>query len=394
MRYPRRIQKDIENQINTREIVGITGIRRAGKTTLLEMIYDKIESNNKVLFDLENIIEQRVFEELDFNNIWANLRVYGVNASEKAYIFLDEIQNVPNIIRVIKYFYDHYDVKFFITGSCSFYIKNLFSESLAGRKVIYELYPLDFEEFLIFKEVESPRYVSFTDKDTKKNQILYEKLKKLYNEYLEFGGFPQVVLESDPKQKIKQIADIFTSYIEKDVRQLADFRVITVFRDLLFLLMQRVATKLNVTRLSSELGISRETIYSYIAFLEGTYFLFLLPPFSRSVDREVSGTKKVYICDNGIITYLATISEGNRLENAVYLNLRKYGKLRYYQKRSGAEIDFLLTDKNVAFEVKNRGSFPDYCKLEKVSRSIGFNSFYVITQSFINKEGFILANFI
>ncbi|MCH8010919.1 MAG: ATP-binding protein [Candidatus Marinimicrobia bacterium] len=105
-------------------------------------------------------------------------------------------------------------------------------------------------------------------------------MKKHYEEYLTFGGFPQVVLTEDESQKQRYLSDIFTSYFEKDVRVMADFRRMSAFRDLLFLLMQRVGSKLEITKLSSEVGVSRETVYSYISFLEATYVLFLLPPFT------------------------------------------------------------------------------------------------------------------
>lgn len=392
MRYPRRIQKELEKQIKTRPVIVITGMRRVGKTTLLEMIYEKIESRNKVLLDIDNILNQRIFEEVDYNNMWANLKAYGLTRTEKAFIFLDEIQAMPAIVKAIKYLYDHYDVKFFVTGSSSFYLRNLFPESLAGRKIIYELYPLDFEEYLIFNDMKIEIHRNFTAKDVNKNFISYEKIKKLYDEYLEFGGFPQVVLEQDAQQKVRHLVDILNSYIEKDVRKLADFHHITVFRDLMLLLMQRVGSKLNITRLSSELGTSRETIYSYLSFLEGTYFTFLVSPYSRSVDREVSGTKKVFFCDNGIINQFSKIPDGSRLENAVYLNLRKYGELKYYQKRSGAEIDFILPAMNTAVEVKNRGSLSDYNRLSKVAKSLGIESYYLVSRTYVNKDGFIPAS--
>ncbi|MFQ5640756.1 MAG: ATP-binding protein, partial [bacterium] len=290
--------ENIEPQLAAREIIVITGMRRVGKTTLLQMIYDEIESDNKVFLDIENILEQKVFEEVDYNNIWANLQTYGIVHQEKAYIFLDEIQAMPQIVKAIKYLYDHYDVKFFLTGSSSFYLKNVFPESLAGRKMVFELFPLTFEEFLWFRGVERKAHHSFREKGKNKNAISYEKTKKLFEEYLAFGGFPQVVLADGEAQKKLYLKDIFTSYFEMDVRRLADFRQLSAFRDMLLLLMQRVGSKLEISKLASEIGISRETVYSYLSFLQGTYFIFLIPPFSRNVDREVSGTKKVYFCDN------------------------------------------------------------------------------------------------
>ncbi|MCP5105178.1 MAG: ATP-binding protein [bacterium] len=391
MRYPRNLLKPLEKQIDSPEIIVITGMRRVGKTTLLHMIYDKIASKNKTFLDLENIIEQKIFEEPDFNNIWANLKPYGITNREKAYLFLDEIQAKPGIVPAIKYLYDHYDVKFFITGSSSFYLKNLFPESLAGRKITYEMAPLDFREFLVFKEETKEFSFDFKDKEQNKNLIAYEKIKKYYEEYLTFGGFPQVVLAGDDTQKQLYLKDIFTSYFEMDVKKMADFRQMTAFRDLLLLLMQRTGSKLDITGLASEIGISRNTVYSYLSFLEKTYFIFLLSPYSRNVDKEVRSTKKVYFCDNGILNQFARISEGSLLENAVYHNIKKYGKINYYQRRSGVEIDFVLPEANIAVEVKRNGRPGDYRKLSTLAESLGITDYYVISQIFSPEQGIIPA---
>ncbi|MFQ6116049.1 MAG: ATP-binding protein, partial [bacterium] len=197
----------IEPRLAAREIIVITGMRRVGKTTLLQMLYEQIESDNKAFLDMENILEQKVFEEVDYNNIWANLQAYGITKNEKAYIFLDEIQAMPQIVKPIKYLYDHYDVKFFLTGSSSFYLKNLFPESLAGRKMVFELFALTFEEFLWFKGVTRKTHPAFRELETGKNSISYEKNKKLFEEYLAFGGFPQVVLAEDEAQKKLYLKD-------------------------------------------------------------------------------------------------------------------------------------------------------------------------------------------
>jgi len=391
MLYPRKILKSIKKQVITKEIVVLTGMRRVGKTTLFQMIYDEIESRNKVFLDIENILEQKIFEEIDYNNIWANLKPYGISNKEKAYIFIDEIQAEPEIIKPIKYLYDHYDVKFFITGSSSFYLKNLFPESLAGRKVIFELFPLSFEEFLVFKEEKKNFYTDFKEKEENKNLIIHEKYRKFYEEYLAFGGFPQVVLAEEESQKKFFLTDIFTSYFEKEVRILADFRYITAFRDLLLLLMQRVGSKLEISKLASEIGVSRHTVNSYISFLQGTYFIFLISPFSRNIDREVSGTRKIYFCDNGIVNQFGKVSNGSLLENSIFLNIRKYGKINYYQKRSGSEIDFVLIDKKIALEVKRRGGNSDYQRLSKLSESINIKNYYVISQAFLKEKGIVMV---
>ena len=391
MLIKRKIFSMLKKQIDLPEIVVLTGMRRVGKTTIYQMVYDTILSGNKVFFDLENPIEQMIFEEKDYNNIWENLKSYGITSTKRAYIFLDEIQEKPEIIKAVKYLYDHYDVKFFLTGSSSFYLKNLFPESLAGRKVIFELYPLDFEEFCFFKKVKIKFKKSFSLKLAEKNPVQFEKLTKLYDEYVTYGGFPQVVLTEDYEHKARQISDIFKSYFQKDIIQLADFRNINAFRDLMLVLFQRVGSKLDVTKLASAIGVSRETVYSYLSYLCGTYFINLISPYSTNVDREVSGARKVYICDTGIVNQFAKVSEGALFENAVFLNLRNYGKINYYQKRSGAEIDFILSDKNIALEVKSTGSEKDYRKLKKIAQKLNCKEQYIISRKFSEYSGVIPA---
>ena len=382
MIFPRRILADLKKQIETNEIVVLTGMRRAGKTTLLRMIFDKIPGGNKVFLDIENPLEQQIFEETDYNNIWANLASYGISAKSKSYIFIDEIQAKPDVVRAVKYLHDHYKVKFFLTGSSSFYLKNLFPESLSGRKAVFVLYPLDFEEFLIFKGKRRAPAGGFKEKLKSKNKVSFEQNRKLYDEYLEYGGFPQVVLTDDNTRKKQQLNDILKSYFEKEVLSLAEFRRIKAFRDLMMLIMRRAGSQIDISKLASEVGVSRPTVYSYIYFLEATYFIDLISPFSRSVDREVSGTKKLYVCDNGILNQFGRVSEGAMFENAVYHDIRKYGEVKYYRKRSGAEIDFVLPDISTAVEIKRTGRESDYKKLTVTAKSLKLKENYIVTKNF------------
>lgn len=391
MVYPRSLLPALKKQIQTREIVVLTGMRQVGKTTLLNMLFEQVTSDNKVLLDMENLLVQKIFEEIDYENIWANLRPFGINPDRKAYIFIDEIQVKPEVTKIIRYLFDHYPVKFFITGSPSFYLKDLFPESLAGRKVTFDLFPLDFEEFLLFKGGQRPASELFSEKDRRKNLVAYERIKKMYDEYLYFGGFPRVVLTPDESQKKRILNDILVSYMEKDVRRLADFRRMTAFRDLMLLLMQRLGSKLEVTKLASEMELTRQTIYSYLSFLEATYVIFRIKPFTRNVDREISSTPKIYFCDNGLVQQFARVSEGKLLENAAYLNLRKYGRLMYYQRRSGKEIDFILPHRSIAMEVKRKGTVYDIMNLKKLAAAVGMMESYVISRDFSPHEGLIPA---
>lgn len=187
------------------------------------------------------------------------------------------------------------------------------------------------------------------------------------------------------------LEDIFKSYFEKDVRSLSDFREINLFRDTILLLLKRAGNKIEITKLASEIGVSRETIYSYLYFLKGTYFLFLLPPFAKNIDREISSLKKVYICDNGFITQFGNTDEGSLFENAVFHNLKKYGEIRYYQKYKGSEIDFILIKKSIAIESKITANVSDLKSLERICKNIGIRKYYIITKNFSSTAGFIPA---
>jgi uncharacterized protein len=389
MMFPRRILTDIEKRLDAREIIVITGMRRVGKTTLLKMLFDMVSSGNKVFLDLENLINQRIFEEVDYNNVWNNLKPFGISSESKAYLFLDEIQVFPGIVKVIKYMYDHYDVKFFLSGSSSYYLKNLFPESLAGRKFVFELFPLDFQEFLIFKGIERSPLSTFKEKEKVRNIISFEKQKAFFEEFLFFGGFPQVVLSEDEDQKKARLHDIFTSYFEKDVKSLADFRQLNVLRELILLLFQRIGSKLDISKLASTLSTSRPTIYSYLNFLEQTYFVSLISPYSKNVDREISGAKKVFACDTGFVNLFARVDLGNLLENSVFNCIRQYGKVNYFQKRTGAEIDFILPERSIALEVKTKTDMKDIEKLHELAAKIDLAESYVISKDFVDFKNVI-----
>lgn len=391
MFYPRLILKKLEREIDTREIIVITGMRQVGKTTILSHIFSKIKSNNKFFFDLENPLHRKIFEEENFDNIWNNLATYNLTNKEKAYLFIDEIQNLPSIVKIIKYFYDHYQVKFFITGSSSFYLKNLFPESLAGRKLIFELFPLTFSEFLIFKNKNKNFCVDFKKKIKMKNKIVYELYKPYYLEYLKFGGFPKVVLEEDRGRKKRILEEIFISYFEKDVKNLSDFKEISKLRDIILILANRIGSKLDITKIAGELSLSRETIYNYLYFLEKTYFISLISKYSKSPDRSIAGRKKIYFNDVGLANFLGRISLGQSFENSIYQNLRVYfNDITYYQGKGGGEIDFIV-DKKIALESKISVSSSDLSILRKSSQAMRLKDYYLISLNYFNLDKTISA---
>jgi len=258
-----------------------------------------------------------------------------LNNQSKAYFFLDEIQHLSSIGSVVKYLSGHFDVKFVLTGSSSYYLINLFPESMAGRKFIFEVYPLTFSEFLVFKGVSQKKLLSFSEKAVSKNNILYSKLIPFYQEYLEYGGFPRVVLQQDPERKKAMLSEIFTSYYENDIKSLADFKDTSKLRDLILLLIPRVGSRIEVSKLASSLGVSRETVYSYLSFLEKTYFISFISKFSSSIDRQAAGMQKLFLCDVGMVNNLGKASEGQLFEQGVFQNLNLNQTINFYNKEGG-----------------------------------------------------------
>ena len=390
MLYRRTIFSRLESEVEKKEITVITGMRQVGKTTALLHLFDLVQSNNKAVFDLENPLHRKVFEEENYDTVWNNLQQFGITNEQKAYLFLDEIQNLPEISKVVKYLYDHWNVKFFLTGSSSYYLRNLFPESLAGRKIVFEIFPLTFAEFLIFKSTKRNSPETFIQKAKDKNKISYDQLIGLYKEYLEFGGFPSVVLEPNLERKRALLSEVFTSYFEKDAKNLADFKDMSKLRDLILLLIPRVGSRIEILKLATGLSISRETVYAYLAFLEQTYVISLIPRHSGSIDRQAAGSRKLFICDCGIANILGKLSEGQLFEQSVFQNLRSDHKLSFYNKGGGTEIDF-VADEKTALEVKIAASQQDITTLRLRAESIQLTENYVVTLQYSENVATIVA---
>jgi len=391
--FKRDLFQEVVSNIGLLDIVVVTGMRRVGKTFFMKSISQYIKSTNQVILDFENPLDRKVFEEEDYNNIIQNLSSVNtaLHIKEKIYVFLDELQAFPESVPAIKYLSDHHNIKFFVTGSSSFYLKNLFSESLSGRKQLYELFPLNFREFLRFKGIEYEFSNDFSQMDKSKNYIRYEKLNKYLEEYLTYGGFPQVVLAESVDKKESYVKDIFKSYFEKDVEKLADFKDIAAFRDVIILLLNRVGSRLDITKIAKEVGTTRDTVYAYLSFLSHTYFIFLVEPHTQNVDKEISGSKKVHICDNGILNILGKVTYGNLVENSTFLALKKFQTdIRYYQRKSGAEVDFVLPEKKVCFEVKNKAFIDDVSRIRAFSGELALDRGFVVSREFTDLSDTVL----
>lgn len=386
----RKILPTLEAHMDSPEALVLTGFRRVGKSTIIKHLYDNLETSNKLFLDIESPVNQRIFENINYDAILSQLTSLGLSPSDSktAYVFMDEIQYVKQIPSVVKYLIDHYHIKFVLTGSSSFYLKHHFTESLSGRKFLFELMPLDFEEFLWFKgQNVSPN-------------ADYSLLRYLYDEYLEYGGLPGVVLAGSAEEKRLKLDDALGSYFQLDVTNMSTFRDTKALKSILFLLAPRVGSKLDITKLSETLSLSRQTVYNYLNFLEQTYLIRLVPAYSKASDVIIRKVSKLYFCDTGLLSRAGKISLGQTFENTIchqlYLSqhfkqhtFSMEPKIFYYQKKGGSELDFIVDD--TAYEVKVTGSQRDLAKTKRIAKNLGVQKSFVITleQNQLHLDGLI-----
>jgi len=392
MIYPRNIFPALRAHLATRQVTVLTGMRRTGKTTLVKQLMGGSEIHQKTYFDLERLDNRVLFSEKNYETIVLALKQQGIDFREKILLAIDEIQLVPNLPSVVKYLYDTYDIKFLLTGSNSYYLKNQFNESLAGRKKIFEIYPLAFNEFLLFKEVSFSPSGHFTTTPFIASE--YERLKPFYEEYINYGGFPEVVLTPAVQDKKDMILDIVNSYINLDIASVSDFRASIEIYKLITLLAVRIGTKLDISKLSIATAMPRTTVENYLELLEQSYLIRTIPVTANSPDREIVKARKIYFLDNGIASVSAELSSGSKFENAVFNQLLHFGNVSYYQLKTGREIDFIL-DKKTAFEVKETGAESDLKNVKHLAKNLSIAACFVIgrhpSQQF---GGFIWGGFI
>jgi predicted AAA+ superfamily ATPase len=368
----------LKNALSDQRIVVLTGMRRVGKTTTLRWLLEQVPSQNKIYLDLERLDQRAVFQESNYDLVLNYFRNRGLDLAQPLTVALDEIQYAPNLPSVVKYLYDHHRIKFLLTGSSSYYLKHYFSESMAGRKVVYEMFPLGFGEFLNFRGIPYRRRSSL--EDMRFDPYEFERLKGYYDEFVMFGGLPDVVMEPRPDAKREILNDIFSSYINIDVRAMADFQKMAELQQLMKVLALRVGNKLDYAKLSQVVGISRPTLSEYLEFLEKTYVIYRLPAYAGPDKAAVLG-KKLYFRDNGMASILAQPGEGALFENAIFNQLIGYGDLTYLSKGNEYEVDFVLSQSGqqpVGLEVKYHPVSADVQRLKRIAQKHEFTSSWLI----------------
>lgn len=370
----RKIYPELLKHARTPLVTVLTGMRRTGKTTLIKQLLLDMKNKNSLFVDFQMPDNREIFNQTNYQNIYEYFISQNLNPKEKIIITIDEIQLVPEAPSVIKYLYDTYGIKFIVSGSSSYYLKNLFSESLAGRKKIFELFPLDFGEFLNFKNIKFTKK-NWLNKEFEK--LDYNRLSSIYEEYIRFGGFPQVVLTLSAKAKVDELKDIMSSYVNIDIKTLADFSDERNVYSLTKLLANRVGSKIDYSKLSRLTGLSRPTVKNYLSFFEKTYLIQTIAVYTRNADREIVKARKLYFCDTGLVNILSEIGSGAQFENTLFNQLARVGQVQYYSLKNGNEIDFIL-DKKLAIEAKETPTEDDLRKLKSISGIAQIKKFYLV----------------
>lgn len=328
-------------------VITLTGPRQSGKTTLLKKVF-----NNIPYYSLENP-DVRAFA---FND------PMGFLTQHPEGMILDEVQNSPDLLSYIQEMVDENPKKrFILSGSSQFAVLKSISQSLAGRTAVLELLPLSFTE------------------------VKKEAMSKTVDGILIDGFFPAIYAG-------KNISSLFypsyvRTYLERDVRDLLQVKDMMQFQTFLRLCAGRTGSLFNASELSGEVGVSANTIKSWLSVLQASYIIKLLPPFYENVRKRLTKTPKLYFYDTGLACYLLGIEteeqlvrdrmRGHLFENFIIAealksryNKGKESNLFFYRDSNGNEVDLLLKEGSNYRAIEIKSSQTYHPEFEKGLKSI------------------------
>ncbi len=361
---PRSATEKIAKWINEPEILILLGARQVGKTSILYQLIDKLlkteSADNIYYFNLD----VAGFKEF-VSDTGKLLRFINVDEQCQKYVFIDEIQRLPDPGKFIKGIYDlRLGIKFILTGSSSLELKSKTAESLTGRKQIFKIFPLSFSEYF-------SAFSNIHLKDINKNnyELYLDVLNEFLYEYMLFGGYPAVVLSKNLDKKLLRLEEIFNSYIEKDIAGFLRIENIDAFKKLIVFLSAQQGNLVNISELTNSLNIHRETVVKYIRYLKETFVINEISPFFTNPRTELTKMKKIFFVDSGIRNFAINgfgqldfrADKGQILEGIVanfllnqFSNTNE--KLNFWRTKSGAEVDFILSNlsPNFCVEVKSK----------------------------------------
>ncbi|MFH1209815.1 MAG: ATP-binding protein [archaeon] len=362
----REIYGEIKKFIDKRQIIALTGLRRVGKTTIMFKI---IEENLKIL-NKENV----VYFSFDYFNdvkirevIEAYCDIFGKNIESEKYIFFfDEIQKLENWEEQIKRYYDNYpNIKFIISGSESLFIRKKSRESLAGRFYEFSIKPLSFKEFISFKNIKIGE-----------NLELYERdILNLFRQYIITNGFPELINEDIETCKKYLKESIIEKIIYKDIPEIFDIKDIDLLDKIVRIIMLNPGQIIEISKLSSELSVSRQTLSLYLRYLEDSFLIRKLYNFSRNIRKTEKKSKKFY-CSIIHPDLIDSEKISKAFENFIVIQLEAEF---FYIDTSKNEVDIIKMDKGIIKPIEIKYGKIDIDGLKKFMKKFNIKIGYIIS---------------
>ncbi len=365
----RSIFEEIKKYIPEKQIIALCGLRRVGKTTLLEkIIKDLIQTHSPtdVLFFS--------FEDHDFSLFDLIDTFKSMHNKEPRFLFFDEVQKLPNWSDKVKILYDTKKYKIFVSGSESLFLVKGVRESLAGRIYEFEVTPLNFSEYLQFtnreKLIEKPKLYA--------RELLVEFKKYLLN-----YGFPEIIDKEDPELIRKYIRNaIIEKIIFKDMKKVFTIDNPAKIADILEIIIDNPGMLVDFTSLSKELGISRQTLSTYFGYLEAAHLVVKIYNYSRNRITSEKRLKKFYpaICSPALSAKKEDSYYSKLVESACVI---KSGAKYFWRDKFKDEVDIILLNKNkdpIPIEVKYRDNPKVNKGVEKFCKKYKCNEATVVTR--------------
>lgn len=347
----RSILPFLEKHLLELEMTILTGPRQVGKTYLMNLMENRLkEKGEKTLYiNLDYYEHTALFKSQTSLIDYIKLQV----GEGRAYIFIDEIQRKENAGIFLKGIFDrHLSYKFIVSGSGSLELKSKIIESMAGRKRIFIINPLSFEEFVNFKT-----NYQYENKLKDFFRVEEQRTQNLLEEYISYGGYPKIVLAKTADMKKAAMAEIYTSYIEKDISDLLGVEKTDAFTSLLKILASQIGSLVTTAELSSTIGISDKTINHYLWYLEQTFIIKKVTPYYTNIRKEITKAPIYYFYDSGLRNFMLGLFglpsippalSGHLFENVVFNTLRQNlispSSINFWRTRDRAEVDFILRE--------------------------------------------------
>jgi len=352
-------QRQLDLPINTGIIVTVIGVRRSGKTFLLyqtikKLLENNIPKNHIIYINFED--ERLNLQQSDLDLILqAYMELFPQNNLEECYFFFDEIQNVVGWEKFARRVFENISTHIYITGSNSKLLSTEIATELRGRTISYTLYPLSFQEFLSFHDVNNSYYGT-----KQKNEILL-----LFDKFLHYGGFPEIY-NLDNNLKIKKLQDYFNSIIYKDLIERYNISNPVILKYFIKKILEQVTKPISINKIYNDIKsigykVGNNVLYDFLDYIQATFTAITINKFDFSEIKQIKSEKKAYSIDNGILTaldYSFSENKGKLLENLIALETLKQNKEITYFKKN-VECDFIIKEKNkylpvqVSYTIKN-----------------------------------------